>query len=94
MSDNSLIDALLSPQDPTARQSCKFIIVRGRLSDEAQHALDKAVDGIRQDAGIGKAKRFSATWLAKVLRSFGHDVSVSTIQRHVNKECSCDQPEE
>jgi hypothetical protein len=91
MSDNPLINALLSPQDPSARQSCKFIIVRGCLTEEEQQALDKAVEGIRQDAGIGKAKRFSATWLAKVLRSFGHDVSVSTIQRHVNKECSCER---
>jgi hypothetical protein len=91
MSDNSLIEALQTPKDATTQLSCKFMQVRNTLSTEEREALDKAVDGIRQDAGLGKAKKYSASWLAKVLRSFGHDVSVSTVQRHVNKECSCER---
>lgn len=91
MSDNSLIDALQSPNDPASSYSCKFTQVRNTLTDEEREALDKAVSGIRQDAGLGKAKKYSTSWLTKVLRSFGHDVSVSTIQRHVNKECSCER---
>jgi hypothetical protein len=91
MSDNSLIDALKSPKDTTIQLSCKFMQVHKVLSIEEQDALDKAIDGIRLDAGLGKAKKYSASWLAKVLRSFGHDVSVSTVQRHVNKECSCER---
>lgn len=91
MSENSLVDALKTPRDGTTKFSCKFIQVRNELSDEEKEALDTAVNGIRQDAGMGKAKKYSASWLAKVLRSFGHDISVATIQRHVNKECSCER---
>ena len=91
MSDNSLIDALQSPQDNANNYTCKFMQVRNTLTDEEREALDKAVSGIRQDAGLGKAKKYSTSWLTKVLRSFGHDVSVSTIQRHVNKECACER---
>lgn len=91
MTDNSLIEALQSPKDSIAQFHCKFMQVRNTLSNEEREALDKAVDGIRQDAGLGKAKKYSASWLAKVLRSFGNDVSVSTVQRHVNKECSCER---
>jgi hypothetical protein len=91
MSDNSLIEALQSPNDPANKLSCKFMQVRNALSDEEREALDKAVVGIRQDAGLGKAKKYSTSWLTKVLRNFGYDVSVSTIQRHVNKECSCER---
>lgn len=91
MSDNSLIEALQSPIDATSQLYCKFMQVRNTLTVEEREALDKAVEGIRQDAGLGKAKKYSASWLAKVLRSFGKDVSVSTVQRHVNKECSCER---
>lgn len=91
MSENSLINALQSPNDPAIKPTCKFTQVRNNLTDEEREALDKAVDGIRQDAGLGKAKKYSTSWLAKVLRSFGYDVSISTVQRHVNKECSCER---
>lgn len=91
MSDNSLINALQSPSDFSNTYSCKFTQVRNSLTDDEREALDKAVAGIRQDAGLGKAKKYSTSWLTKVLRSFGHNVSVSTIQRHVNKECSCER---
>jgi hypothetical protein len=88
---NSLVEALKTPQTHGVGVNCKFTQIRDILSDEEKEALDKAVDGIRQDAGMGKSKRFSASWLSKVLDSFGHYVSVSTVQRHVNKECSCER---
>jgi hypothetical protein len=88
---NSLVEALKTPQTHGVGVNCKFTQIRDILSDEEKEALDKAVDGIRQDAGMGKSKRFSASWLSKVLDSFGHFVSVSTVQRHVNKECSCER---
>lgn len=91
MESNSLVEALKTPQTHGVGVNCKFTQIRDILSDEEKEALDKAVDGIRQDAGMGKSKRFSASWLSKVLDSFGHFVSVSTVQRHVNKECSCER---
>jgi hypothetical protein len=90
MSD-SLLDALNNPTSRGVESVCKFSRIRQILTDEEKEALDKAVNGIREDAGLGKAKMYSTTWLTKVLRNFGHDVSVSTVQRHVNKECSCER---
>lgn len=91
METHSLVEALKTPQAHGIGVNCKFTQIRDILSAEEMEALDKAVDGIRQDAGMGKSKRFSASWLSKVLDSFGHFVSVSTVQRHVNKECSCER---
>ena len=91
MSLDSLVEALQTRSEPQQNSTCKFTQVRGKLTEEEQTALDKAVDNIRTDAGVGKAKTFSASWLTKVLRSFGHPISLSTVQRHVNKECSCER---
>lgn len=91
MEPSSLIAALNTPKEHGLSRNCKFSQIRDVLSDEEKEALDKAVDGIRQDAGMGKSKKFSASWLSKVLYDFGHYVSVSTVQRHVNKECSCER---
>lgn len=90
MSD-SLVDALSNPVDRAADTVCKFSRVRAQLTPEEQDALDRAVLGIREDANLGKAKMYSTTWLAKVLRNYGHNISPSTVQRHVNKECSCER---
>lgn len=91
MASDSLVEALQTRSDPQQSLTCKFTQVRTRLSEDEQKALDNAVESIRLDAGVGKAKTFSATWLTKVLRTFGHPISVSTVQRHVNKECSCER---
>lgn len=90
MSSNSLREALSSPQEGGKPLVCKFTQIREKLEPEEQEALDKAVNGIREDAGLGKAKTYSTTWLTRVLRNFGYTISVSTVQRHVNKECSCE----
>lgn len=70
----------------------------GRLIDSLQgderEALLKAIDLIRLSSFNGRNRSHSSVWLAKVLRKNGYSISVSTIQRHVNKECSCDQSEE
>lgn len=91
MSSNSLVDALKARTDAVNLAFCKFTQIREQLDEEEQSALDNAVDSIRSDAGMGKAKAYSASWLAKVLRNFGYNVSISTVQRHVNKECSCER---
>lgn len=91
MESNSLVEALNTPKEHGLNRHCKFSQIRAVLSEEEVTALDKAVEGIRQDAGMGKSKKFSASWLSKVLYDFGHYVSVSTVQRHVNKECSCER---
>lgn len=91
MASDSLVEALQTRSEPQHGSLCKFTQIRSRLTDDEQEALDKAVESIRSDSGVGKAKTFSASWLTKVLRNFGHPVSISTVQRHVNKECSCER---
>lgn len=91
MEFTSLTEALASPKAGGSCTVCKFSQIRDLLNEEEQQALDKAIDGIRQDAGMGKSKRFSTTWLVKVLSSFGHYISTSTVQRHINRECSCER---
>ena len=91
MEFKSLVEALATPQPQGLQMSCKVSQIRELLNDDEKQALDRAVDGIRQDAGMGKSKRYSTVWLSKVLDSFGHYISVSTLQRHVNKECACER---
>lgn len=70
---------------------CKVKIIWDDMSPEKQESLDRAVERVRSDRGQGRSKVHSATWLTKVLRKNGYDVSVSTVQRHVNKECPCER---
>lgn len=70
---------------------CKIRIIRDDMDAEKQESLDRAVERVRGDRGQGRSKVHSATWLTKVLRKNGYDVSVSTVQRHVNKECPCER---
>jgi hypothetical protein len=91
MTSDSLLEALNKPDNGNYPATCKFSQIRENLSDDEKAALDKAVNGIRDEAGVGKAKTYSTAWLTKVLKNFGYSLSVSTTQRHVNKECSCER---
>ena len=88
---SSLAQALLLPREQNTSMVCKFSRVREDMSEEEQKALDRAVEMVRRDNGMGKGKVYSASWLTKVLKQHGHNVSISTIQRHVNGECCCEQ---
>lgn len=88
---SSLLNDLLTPRDNPTADSCKFTRTKMKMSSEEQDAIDRAIELIRQDGGLGKSKTYSASWLTKVLRQHGYNVSISTIQRHVNKECCCYQ---
>lgn len=88
----SLKDDLNSPPPSYASGVCKIKIIRDSLDDdEDRESLDRAIERVRLDRGQGRSKAYSATWLTKMLRSHGHDISVSTVQRHVNKECACER---
>lgn len=90
-SKSSLLQDLLAPRDNSTADSCKYTRAKLQASPEEQEALDRAVELIREDNGLGKSKTYSASWLTKVMRQHGYKVSLSTIQRHVNKECCCYQ---
>lgn len=88
---SALSEALKNPRASAGALSCKFIQVLNQLDEEDQSNVASAIDLIRNDTGMGKSKQYSTSWLTKILRSFGHDISMSSIQRHVNKECSCER---
>lgn len=92
-SKSNLLRDLLAPRDNATADSCKYTRAKQKTSEEEQEALDRAVDLVRADNGLGKSKTYSASWLTKVMRQNGYNVSLSTIQRHVNKECCCYQGE-
>lgn len=91
MDNSSLINDLLNPQKEEKQINCKLGKLLGQLSSEEVEAIKKALEMIRTSQYQGKNKTYSSVWLSKVLRKNGYPMSVSTVQRHVNKECSCDQ---
>lgn len=88
---SSLSADLESPPENYWGGMCKIKIIRDSIDADDQESLDRAVEKVRNDRGQGRSKAYSATWLTKMLRKNGHDVSVSTVQRHVNKECPCER---
>jgi hypothetical protein len=89
MSKSSLISDLQAAPKVLNRE-CKFIKILNSLKDESeQKALYDAISLIRKDTGSGHGKTYSTVWLARIMRKNKLNISVSAIQRHVNKECSC-----
>lgn len=94
MDSSSLITDLLNPQREHKQVNCKLGKLLDSLSSEESDAINKAIEMIRTTQYQGKNKTYSTVWLSKVLRKNGYPMSVSTVQRHVNKECSCDQSDQ
>lgn len=87
----SLSEDLNAPPAPRVGGACKIRIIWEELDSEDRESLERAVDRVREDRGQGRSKAYSTIWLTKLLKSHGFDVSVSTVQRHVNKECACER---
>lgn len=88
---SSLSADLEAPPPSFITGACKIKIISEGLDEEDRASLDNAIERIRTDRGQGRSKAYSATWLTKMLRRNGHNISVSTVQRHVNKECPCER---
>lgn len=88
---SSLKDDLEAPPVNYYGGLCKVKIIFDSLDIEDQESLIRSVERVRNDRGQGRSRAYSATWLTKMLRKNGHDISVSTVQRHVNKECPCER---
>lgn len=88
---SALSDALKAPRPSASNNSCRFMVVYNNLDEDDQETITDAIEKIRNDAGMGKSKQYSTSWLTKILRNFGYDISVSSVQRHVNKECACER---
>lgn len=88
MVDSSLLNDLASPPKKEGGM-CKFQKVVNQMAPEEQEAMTNAIELIRNDHGNGHGRVYTTTWLTKVLRKNNITISISVIQRHVNKECSC-----
>jgi hypothetical protein len=89
--NNSLIADLNNIEKEVEKVKCKVGRILDHAIAEEKDALIKAVELIRESNDQGKNKVYSSVWLSKVLRKNGYPISVSTVQRHVNKECYCEQ---
>jgi hypothetical protein len=88
--ESTLFDDLTSPVSTGGKNDCGLTKLRQQMNAEEAQALDRAVDMIREDAGSGRSKVYSSQWLTGVLRKHGHDISSSTVARHVAKRCRCE----
>jgi hypothetical protein len=86
----NLIEALTNPRIGRDTVDCKLTRIRAKLAENEQDALDKAVELIKVDDGLGRSKVYSASWLCSVLKQFGHSISASSVQRHLNGSCGCE----
>lgn len=86
----SLSDALSDPELGKRPPKCKVQIIKDSLTDDESALLDKAIDNIRAEESAGRSRTYSSAWLTKVLNKSGHKVGLTTVKRHVNKECSCE----
>jgi hypothetical protein len=86
----TLAEALANPKAGKDSSECKLMKVRLRLDDDDRKSLDQALILIKADDGNGRSKTYSTSWLCKVLKDFGHAISTSSVQRHLNGACGCE----
>lgn len=87
----SLLDDLKSPNQSSSTNDCGLTKIKSQMNEEESSALERAVEMIREDQGSGRSKVYSSEWLTGVLRKHGHDISSSTVARHVAKRCRCER---
>lgn len=90
MSEGGLVDDLLMREPSNVKMQCGLTRIYLSLSDKEQAAVDAALERIQNDNGAGRAKVYSYSWLAEVLKKNGHQISSSTIARHITKRCGCE----
>lgn len=71
---------------------CGIATLRDELHGDELVALNTALERIMTDPGKGRSKVYSSMWLANVLVKHGHQISRSTIERHIKGKCSCGKP--
>ena len=88
---SAFLNDLETPRPDYIGGPCKIKVIKDSMDEEDGAGLDRFIERIRQDTGQGRAKSYSASWLTRVMRKNGYNISVSTVQRHVNKECPCER---
>lgn len=90
MSEGGLVDDLLMREPASVKMECGFTRIYQALGDKEKAAVDAALERIKNDTGAGRAKVYSYSWLAEVLKKNGYSISSSTIARHMTGKCSCE----
>lgn len=85
----SLVHDLTTRDHTDTRIPCAFSIIQQGMSPEEVDALNNALNLIKADSGVGRAKVYSYEWLSDVLSKHGHQISTSTIGRHARGKCGC-----
>lgn len=86
----NLVTDLLSRKSDVVKTKCGLTRLREKMSPDEADALDRAVDLIKNDNKLGRAKVYSSQWLTAVLNKHGHSISSSTITRHITGRCNCE----
>jgi hypothetical protein len=86
----NLITDLLSRKSDVVKTKCGLTRLREKMDEEETEALDRAVELIKNDNKLGRAKVYSSQWLTAVLNKHGHSISSSTITRHITGRCNCE----
>jgi len=79
----------LNRLDPDRRpHTCSVFLLFKTLEPEDAAALKEAIEMVRSSRDQ-PGNRFTSTWIAEALKSEGHVLGVTTIRRHVRRECRC-----
>jgi len=90
MSEGGLVEDLLTREPASVKMQCGFTRIYNSLSAKEQTAIDSALERIENDTGAGRARVYSYSWLSEVLKKNGHQISSSTVARHMTKRCGCE----
>lgn len=86
----NLVTDLLSRKADVVKTKCGLTRLRESMNSEEAEALDRAVEMVKNDNKLGRAKVYSSQWLTAVLNKHGHSISSSTITRHITGRCNCE----
>lgn len=84
-----LLDELTT--SPVLGTTCRLRDIYAEISPEEKEALLAAIEKVRTDERPGRTKVYSHTWLADTLSNNGYTISRSTVARHINGDCGCDE---
>jgi len=90
MSNNGLVSDLSGRGPDATKTSCGLTRLVNSLEGAERTSLENAITKIKEDRGLGRAKVYSSSWLAGVLRKNGYNISASTITRHIKGGCNCE----
>lgn len=88
---HSLKDDLEAPPTIAYGGLCKIKTIKDSLDAEDKESLERSIERVRDSKNQTRSRAYSAIWLTKILQRNGHEISVSTVRRHINKECPCER---